>query len=252
MSKLIWYFLLTVILIACGEKESTSHQSKKTTIELSSKSNSPIDTVKSFKDSTSLKFNLVDIQEINSTIKVDLKYASSDNFMKIKLYDKLNKVYLQRDVAIRLGRCQAYLNSLHPNLSLLVYDGVRPVSVQQKMWDALDSIPVSRRGLFVSNPKNRSVHNFGAAVDLTICDQDGIPLDMGAGYDDMNLIAYPSKESYFLEKGMLTKEQVESRQLLRKVMRKEGFTNIPSEWWHFNACSRKEAIKKYKVLLDEF
>jgi D-alanyl-D-alanine dipeptidase len=202
-------------------------------------------------DRISLVTNLVDIREIDSNILVDLKYATNDNFMNKKLYQRINKAYLQKDVAVRLSACQDFLTQLKPGFKLMIYDAVRPVSVQQKMWDALDSIPFKERGKFVSNPKNRSLHNFGAAVDVTICNENGEALEMGAGYDDIRKIAYPNLEGYFLNSGELKPFQVENRQLLRKVMQKQGFRNIPTEWWHFNACSREQAISKYKVLLEE-
>lgn len=191
---------------------------------------------------------LVNILAINPNIRVDLKYATTDNFMKMKLYDTLTNAYLQKAVAERLGKCQEFLSSIDQNLFLLVYDAVRPISVQQKMWDALDSIPISERGKFVSNPANGSIHNYGAAVDLTICDSRGVPLDMGAGYDDIRKIAYPSLESQFLKTGELSSQQLENRKLLRKVMSSQGFRNIPSEWWHFNAFSRATAKVKYQPL----
>jgi D-alanyl-D-alanine dipeptidase len=107
-------------------------------------------------DSTFLSF-LTDVQTVNANIRVELKYATDDNFMKIKLYERLVHAYLQKDVAIRLGKCQDYLTSLQPNLHLLVYDAVRPLSIQKKMWKALDTIPVKQRVKFVSNPANKSV-----------------------------------------------------------------------------------------------
>jgi D-alanyl-D-alanine dipeptidase len=195
--------------------------------------------------------NLIDIQEINSEILVDLKYATSDNFMKTKLYSRLNRAFLQKDVALRLSNCQNYLSQIKPGYKLLIYDAARPVRVQQKMWDAMDSLPPVERGKYVSNPRNRSLHNLGAAVDLTICDESGNSLDMGAGYDDFREIAYPELEKQFLKSGELTKQHIQNRELLRKVMRKEGFRNIPTEWWHFNACSRKEGLTKYQVLMEE-
>ncbi|MDB9806101.1 M15 family metallopeptidase [Crocinitomicaceae bacterium] len=191
---------------------------------------------------------LVDIRSVNSNIYVDLKYASSDNFMKMVLYDTIRRAYLQKDVAERLGKCQEYLSTLNKDYHLLVYDGVRPVSVQWKMWLALDSIPVNQRVNFVSNPVNGSIHNYGAAVDLTICDGKGKPLDMGAGYDDIRKIAYPKYESQFLKYGELTEAQVANRKMLRKVMTSQNFRNIQTEWWHFNACSRNEAKAKYVQL----
>ncbi|HIP31440.1 MAG TPA: peptidase M15 [Crocinitomicaceae bacterium] len=195
--------------------------------------------------------NLVNIQSVNPRIQVDLKYASSDNFMGIQLYDTLKVVYLNIEVAERLSNCQDYLDSIHPGYNLLVYDGVRPWQVQKEMWDALDSIPVYRRGKFVSNPARGSVHNYGAAVDLTIIDSVGNILDMGAGYDDSRKIAYPSLEYKFFASGELTKVQVENRKLLRKVMKSQKFRNIPSEWWHFNAFSRVTSSRKYQRLLNE-
>jgi D-alanyl-D-alanine dipeptidase len=192
--------------------------------------------------------HLVDIQELDPTIRIDLKYATTDNFMKKQMYFNIERVYLQEDVAQRLVKCHSFLKKIRPNYSLLVYDGVRPLSVQQAMWDALDSIPPLRRGKFVSNPANGSVHNYAAAIDVTICDQYGKPLDMGAGYDDIREIAYPSLETKFLVEGKLTKKQVANRQLLRKVMESQQFKNIPSEWWHFNAFSRKIVKSKYKII----
>ena len=197
------------------------------------------------------QFNLVDVESLNKDIFVELKYATADNFMGIVLYERLKKAYLQKDVAERLSKVQAYLSQLKPSFHLMIYDAIRPVSVQQKMWDALDSLPPVERGKFVSNPKNRSLHNLGAAVDLTILNQKGVPLDMGAGYDDIRQIAYPSMEKQFRAEGKLTDIQFENRELLRKVMKFQGFRQLQTEWWHFNACSRAEGLLKYKVLMEE-
>ncbi len=194
---------------------------------------------------------LVDVQTINHNIVVSLKYATTDNFMHQKLYKHITKAYLKKDVAERLASCQNYLTNIDSSLHLLIYDAVRPLSVQWEMWRALDTIPVSKRVKFVSNPKNKSLHNYGAAVDLTICRSDRTPLDMGAEFDDIRPIAYPINESIFLKNGGLTKKQLDNRKLLRSVMRTEGFRNLETEWWHFNACSRSEAHKKYVVIEKE-
>lgn len=195
--------------------------------------------------------DLVNLQDVNDQILIDVKYASTDNFMGIQLYDSISVIYLNKEVAERLSLCQSYLDSIRPDFRLLVYDGVRPLEVQKEMWNALDSIPVYRRGRFVSNPSRGSVHNYGAAVDLTIVDSQGNVLDMGAGYDDSRKIAYPSLERKFLASGELSQEQLSNRKLLRKVMQNQDFRNIPSEWWHFNAYSRVTTSRKYKRLLNE-
>ncbi len=191
---------------------------------------------------------LVNIQTLDSSIHVDLKYATSDNFMKKRLYFDIDNAYLQKEIAQKLVKANTLLKKLHANYRLLIYDAARPRSIQQTMWDALDTIPVKERTKFVSNPANGSVHNYAAAVDLTICNNTGKPLDMGAGYDDIRQIAYPSKEDYFLKKGMISKKQIENRKLLRKVMITNGFTNIPTEWWHFNGVTRKQAKALFKIL----
>jgi D-alanyl-D-alanine dipeptidase len=158
---------------------------------------------------------------------------------------------LQKDVAARLARVQNAVQRTYRGYKLLIYDALRPVTVQQKMWAALDSLPPVERAKFISNPKNLSLHNMGAAIDLTILDARGKPLDMGAGFDDIRHIAYPIYEDSFLRTGQLTPQQVQNRKLLRSAMQAQGFRQLPTEWWHYNACSREEAKSKYKVFYTE-
>ena len=261
--KWIVCFFLASIVASCADTSAGSDsveeiiESKKRESQLSSNAsnystNKQKENDSKKRDSILLIYNLVDIQTINKAIYVDLKYATTDNFMKIVLYEKMNRAFLQWDVAERLSSCQDYLTKLNPTLHLLVYDAARPESVQWKMWNALDSIPSKERGKFISNPIHKSLHNYGAAVDLTICDSKGKALDMGAEFDDIREIAYPSLEAEFLASGELTKVQIENRNLLRQVMRHQKFRNIPTEWWHFNACSRAEASLKYQSIQEEF
>ncbi len=194
---------------------------------------------------------LIDVQSINHQIFADLRYASDRNFMGFKMYQSIQRPYMQPEVAERLSRCQDYLSEIDSSLHLLIYDAARPVSVQKLMWDALDTLPISLRGRYVSNPKYRSLHNLGAAVDITICNADLEPLDMGAGFDEFAEIAYPRMEWHFLQTGELSKEQHANRMLLRKVMEREGFRQLSTEWWHFNAYSRAEACSKFTALQEE-
>ena len=196
-----------------------------------------------------IEAGLVDIQSVNPTIQTDVKYATTDNFMGRILYEGYDKVYLQPEVAERLSKAQKALQEIDSTLTLLVFDGTRPRSVQQEMWDALDSIPFNERVKFVSNPKNGSIHNYGCAVDLTIMNKySGGWLDMGAGYDDLRKIAYPRHEAKFLSSGELTQLQVENRKLLRQVMKTGGFWVIETEWWHFNAISRVKANELFDIV----
>lgn len=134
---------------------------------------------------------LVDIQEVIPEVRVELKYSTTDNFFNQDVYGDLTKAFLQPEVAERLKKVQEMLQSEYPDYTLLVYDGVRPSSVQQILWDNLDK-PDSLKPLYVADPKKGSLHNFGVAVDLTIFDTKAdSTLDMGTSYDYFGYPAYP-------------------------------------------------------------
>ena len=235
-------FLVMCCLVACQSNEERSEPVK--TVQKPIK-NEPII------DKGPIEFEgLIDVQSLNDRIYCELKYATEDNFMGFQLYKSIKRPYLQPDVADRLSKCQDYLSELDSSLHLLIYDAARPVSVQKLMWDALDTIP-KLRGKYVSNPNSRSLHNLGAAVDITICTNDGVPLDMGADFDEFAKIAYPSMEYHFLKTGALTQEQYDNRLLLRRVMKSQRFRQLQTEWWHYNAYPRNVAKVKYKALMTE-
>lgn len=190
---------------------------------------------------------LINIQDSIPSILVDLKYSTTDNFMEEDVYGQMSRAYLQAEVVSSLKKSQLSLKAIDSSLTLLVYDAVRPRSVQQIMWDIVD-LPVWEKGKFVSNPANGSVHNYGCAVDLTIAKTDGTPLDMGAGYDDPAKIAYPRYEQVYLDSGLLNTDQIANRELLREVMRDGGFWGIATEWWHFNRYSRDRAKTMFEIL----
>ena len=195
-----------------------------------------------------LEQGLVDVQEVIPEVKVELKYSSADNFFEQDVYGDLTKAFLQPEVAEQLRKAQEMLKAEYPDYTLLVYDGVRPSSVQQILWDNLDK-PDSLKPLYVADPKKGSLHNFGVAVDLTIFDTKAdSTLDMGTGYDYFGYPAYPDREDQMLAEGKLSDAQIANRNILRKVMTENGFTGIGSEWWHFNAFSRKEAGEKFEMI----
>lgn len=199
-------------------------------------------------EKTLIAQGLVDVEKVIPGVRVELKYSTEDNFFGKDVYGDHVRCYLQPLVAEMLSNAQAALQKEYPNLTLLVYDGVRPLSVQQILWDSLDK-PDSIKPLYVSDPKIGGLHNFGVAVDLTIYDnKSGKPLDMGTGFDFFGYAAYPDRELEMLAEGKITKAQVANRELLRKVMKGAGFTGIGSEWWHFNAFSRKQAGEKFQLI----
>jgi zinc D-Ala-D-Ala dipeptidase len=188
---------------------------------------------------------LVDIQKIDPTIEVDLKYSTTDNFVKADVYGDLTRAYLQPMAAQKLAKASQYLRKTNPNYHLLVYDAARPRSVTVIFWNKMSHLPPNKREDFVANPKEGSIHNFGCAVDLTIADKNGKALDMGTPFDFFGDLAWPTKEQYLLKKGKLTKEQIANRTLLKKAMTDAGYIQSVSEWWHFNAASRAKARAKY-------
>jgi D-alanyl-D-alanine dipeptidase len=189
----------------------------------------------------------VNVQDLDPTIRVDMKYSTDDNFLGFDVYGSLDKCYLQPDVADKLVKANRYLKEENPLYTLLVYDGARPRSIQRKMWDTVKTMPV-KQGTYVSNPNKGSLHNFGAAVDLTVADENGNALDMGTPYDFFGDRAHTDIEARLLSTGEITEEQLANRKLLRRVMNKAGFFGIQSEWWHFNSCTRDAAAQKYTII----
>ncbi len=195
-----------------------------------------------------LEAGLVDVQEMIPGIFVELKYSTTDNFFGQDVYGELTRCYIQPQVAEMLKKSHEKLKADHPELTFLVYDGARPLSVQQILWDNLDK-PDSLKPLYVADPKIGGLHNYGVAVDLTIADQEtGEALDMGTSYDFFGFPAYPDRETQMLREGKITRDQISNREILRKAMKHGGFSGIGSEWWHFNAFSRKEAGKRFELV----
>ncbi|MDR6196502.1 M15 family metallopeptidase [Siphonobacter sp. SORGH_AS_0500] len=194
------------------------------------------------------KAGLVDIQKVDPSLLVDLKYSTTDNFVKKDVYGCITRCYLQPDVAQKLKKAQEHLRKNHPNYRLLVYDGVRSRKVQWKLWEALPQYAPKYRTNYVAHPTRGSIHNYGCAVDLTVATADGKALDMGTPFDFFGNEAYPRKEDEMLRQGKITKEHVKNRQILRDAMQAGGFMGITSEWWHFNAMSLAQAKLKYTIV----
>ncbi len=190
---------------------------------------------------------LVDASSVVKGLQVELKYSTTDNFMKKDVYGDLEKCYLQEDAAKMLGEAQKDLVKIRPDLRFVAYDCARPLSVQKKMWELVKDTP-SRS--YVANPdtKTGSIHNYGCAIDLSLAKTDGTPLDMGTPFDFFGRKAQPRYELTLLRQAKLTHEQVANRLLLRQVMVRAGFTPISSEWWHFNCASTAETRRRYKKI----
>ena len=189
--------------------------------------------------------DIVDVTQLNKRILVNLAYSTTNNFLHEDVYGDLQICYLRKEAAEKLDKAQTILEKKKKGFRLIVYDGLRPRDVQHKMWRMVKG--TTKQG-YVADPDKGSIHNFGAAVDLSIVDDQGNLLDMGTPFDYFGDLAQPGYENRFLEEGRLTKNQVENRELLRKVMEEAGFQSTVEEWWHFNAFSPAEAKRRYNIV----
>lgn len=188
----------------------------------------------------------INIQSVASSIPVDLMYARAGNFTGQVLYTDLREAYLHPKAARALAKAQEILQAEHPELSLKVYDAARPMHIQQKMWNMVAGTPKS---IYVSNPKNGGgLHNYGMAVDVTLCDAKGDTLPMGTLIDFLGKRAHIDIEADMVEQGIISAQARRNRELLRKVMRQAGFKPLRTEWWHFNFITRAEARAHYKPI----
>lgn len=190
---------------------------------------------------------LVDIAELDTSIMVHLLYATPHNFMGEVLYNDLTEAYLHPEAAEAVVRAQRLLKAQHPHYTLIIYDAVRPMAVQQRMWDLVKNTP---KYIYVSNPaRGGGLHNYGLAVDISIVDTEtGQPLPMGTEVDHLGYEAHITGEAGLVKQGIITPQEKENRELLRRVMREAGFRALPSEWWHFNLYSREVAKRNYKLV----
>lgn len=163
---------------------------------------------------------LVDIRSIDLEIRLDLRYATANNFTHKKLYQQ-SRCLLRAITAAQLAQVQTDLKAI--GLGLKVYDCYRPLSVQKQMWRLR---PNDR---FVANPATGSRHNRGSAVDVTLVDRAGKELTMPTAFDDFTEQAASNYD------GASTQAK-QNRQRLQDAMMKRGFKPLSSEWWHFDAA----------------
>jgi D-alanyl-D-alanine dipeptidase len=191
------------------------------------------------------------LQEVTAQVPgvlVELKYATTDNFMGKDVYGCLTHAYLQKETVAMLKKAQENLEKAHPGYHLLIYDAARPLSKQWELWNTLTQYTPEKRRTYVADPKEHSIHNYGSAIDLTVADEKGKPLEMGTKYDFFGKMAYPKEEARLLKAGKLSAKALANRLILRKAMTQAGFMPIEYEWWHFNAFSRKVAKEKFQVI----
>lgn len=162
---------------------------------------------------------LVDISNLSTEFDYEIRYATEENFIGEQLYD-CAKCLLREDVAAALLKANQYF--CEKGYRIKFYDCYRPLDVQKKMWE---KVP---RPAYVGNPYGGgSVHNRGAAVDLTLVTLEGCYVEMGTDYD------YFGREAH-IDYKQHSDEILKNRALLIEGMRRFGFNTIRTEWWHFS------------------
>lgn len=178
--------------------------------------------ISTFKNSIAADTNKRMVNILNSLpgIILDLRYATSNNFMKQKLYPPIHTTYVRSVAADALKKVVDELKK--ENLTLKIFDAYRPYSITKKMWEAV------KDDRYAADPSKGSGHNRGIAVDITLVDiitKNELP--MGTGFDNFSDTAH----TYFTA---LPSPILHNRNILKSIMEKYGFISLDTEWWHFS------------------
>lgn len=228
----ILFLLCIIIFFSCQASRSNDRKIDKlldvtATHEIQSPSTNNI----TIKDTIIDDTTFVNIRDYSADFAFDMKYATADNFLKVKVYD-CAECYL------RLKTVKALINAntafLKLGYRIQLFDCYRPLSVQKKMWSIVSDPN------YVADPTKGSIHNRGGAVDITLIDNAGNILDMGTPFD-----YFGKKASHGFE--ALPDQIITNRQLLKKVMIENGFKPLLSEWWHYDLSgSAKDKLSDFK------
>lgn len=166
--------------------------------------------------------NLVEVTEEKFGVILDLRYATTNNVCNKKLYSKAI-CYLHQETAEKLSLAVELAKK--SNLKIKIFDGFRPLKVQQFMFDQFPSNDPN--GGFVSNPKTGSIpHCRGVAIDLTLVDENGKELEMGSDFDEFSELAFHNCKK-------VSDQAQKNRIFLLELMTKCGFDFYSKEWWHY-------------------
>ncbi len=164
---------------------------------------------------------MLELTKLDGTIKLDIRYATTDNFVGKAVYPEA-RAFLQQPAAESVVRVHEELKK--KGLGLVIYDGYRPWTITKLFWEV---VPIDQR-IYVADPAKGSKHNRGCAVDLGIFNiESGQAIPMPSGFDEFTERASPNYKGG-------TAEETANRDLLRRLMESEGFTVNPNEWWHFD------------------
>jgi D-alanyl-D-alanine dipeptidase len=170
-----------------------------------------------------------DLAELDNRIRLDIRYATANNFTHSKIYD-CPRCLLRPEAAAALADAHKALQ--RKGYGFKMFDCYRPRPYQQRLWDKVPNPD------YVTPPAKGSMHSRGAAVDLTIVDAAGKELDMGTPYDFFGRAAHTDHQD-------LPAKVLENRKLLRETLEAYGFKGIRTEWWHFSYQAKDYPLSDY-------
>ncbi|MCZ8228408.1 M15 family metallopeptidase [Flavobacterium sp.] len=163
----------------------------------------------------------VNLKDYSEDFVYDMKYATTDNFLKSKVYDCAACFLRWKTVKALIKANDTFMQK---GFKIKLFDCYRPLDIQKKMWKIVSNPE------YVADPAKGSIHNRGGAVDLTLVTLEGKELNMGTAFD---FFGKEASHGYLFP----DKKVMDNRKMLKKIMLQNGFKAFDSEWWHYNLAS---------------
>jgi D-alanyl-D-alanine dipeptidase len=189
---------------------------------------------------------------------LDLRFANPRNFTGRELYGPLKSCYLHRAAAEKFMAALETLGKTHPELRVLIWDCLRPLSVQRALWKSLagtthqkrftdpDARPPEGEGESSVVARAAPIESYGLSISASLADQEGRELDMGTDFGFFGEEAETSREKNLLGEGVLSETQLQNRKILRSTMEAAGFVPSLEEWWRFDALAPDQMRAHYR------
>jgi D-alanyl-D-alanine dipeptidase len=222
-------FIFLILLFSCQPSTTPKESLSQTEAELTQQDDTLISKKKPVEKKIVIDYDSsawTDIHIMDSSILLDIRYATPFNFVEEKMYD-CGRCFLRKEVAQKIQFVHKKLQE--EGLGLKMFDCYRPRPIQWKLWE---KVPDPR---YVADPRKGSMHNRGSAIDLTIVDARGSELDMGTSFDYFGREAYHSYTGH--SEGIL-----DNRKKLKSIMEENGFRPTSTEWWHYSY-----RLKRYEL-----
>jgi D-alanyl-D-alanine dipeptidase len=162
--------------------------------------------------------SFVNLKDYSQDFVYDMKYATTDNFLKAKVYDCAECFLRLKTVKALIAANTEFMKM---GYKIKIFDCYRPLDIQKRMWKIVPNPS------YVADPSKGSIHNRGGAVDITLVDANGKELDMGTTFDFFGIEASHKYQNF-------SQQIKDNRELLKTTMIKNGFNLLESEWWHYN------------------